>query len=103
MRKCWEECKGGAHLPPQSQLNTLKIKILHLLPRPWCLAEKLQARLYARVIGETADLDPQAQFFPTVALHEVNQDRLKCFAVQGIVGLTVCHSPNTPRSTFILR
>lgn len=65
----------------------MQVQLLHFLPRPGRFAQKFEAGLYAWFVFKAVDVNIISQAFPTVHFHEVFQDHLQGFAVQGIVGL----------------
>jgi hypothetical protein len=59
-------------------------KMLDLFARPRGFAQKLETRLYGRVVIEAADIDQLPQFVPVIIIDQTNKDLFKGYTVERV-------------------
>jgi hypothetical protein len=74
------DSRGTRALPKTAS----SIEILDLFPRPRRASQKLEARGYAWIVGETADRDVIGHPFPADVIDQLFQDRFQRDAVEGV-------------------
>jgi hypothetical protein len=77
--------------PSAPYFQALQIQLLHLLPRPFGLAQKSQTGFDGRIIGKTVDPDQISQLRPAVKFDQLCQDHFQRFTVKGIIFLRFYH------------
>jgi hypothetical protein len=78
-----------------------QVKFFHFRPRPGGFSEEFQARFDAGVVGEAADRDDLAQFFPAVISDQVIEDVFQFYTVEGVVGLRFWHGAKILKEEWI--
>ena len=66
-----------------------QIQFFHLPARPRGTAQEFQARFYAGVVVETADVDFITEVFPSIKINQPVQDHFKSDAMEWIVRLSL--------------
>ena len=71
--------------------QSFEIKLLNFSPRPGGFAQKLQARLDARIADKTINPDTLTKYFPTKTIHQMIENHLKGNTMQRIIFLFKRH------------
>src|SRR5688572_33343841 len=79
----------------RDSLQGAQVKFLHFFSCPGCPSQKLQAGLYAWVIGKTFDRDTPAHFLPAISFQQMDQYLFQGNPVQWIMRSSSRHQPSS--------